>query len=116
RANQEQSAQQRQALSMLAGLQATGGYQGATDPSVPTAVAPSDAEAIRMLQAAGDTPMAVNVPNPGNVRALSAMAFPKEYGTQFAKSLFPAEGKTQPLVKIRSPNDPNKYMWVTRDQ
>lgn len=82
-----QKQQQSQARGALAGLLATGGYQGAQQ--APTAVAQSDADAIRMLQAAGDTPMGVNVPNQRNVRALTAMAFPAEFGKAQAAALFP---------------------------
>lgn len=81
--------QQRQAQGMLSGLLANGGYTGPT--TAPTAVAGSDAEALRMMQEAEaqGREMGVNVPSPTNVRALTSIAFPAEYGKAQAAALFP---------------------------
>lgn len=111
-------AQQQQALGMLSRLQSPeGSYQGLTVPGVPTAVAGNDQDALRQVMEAEaqGRPMAVNVPNQANVRALASMAFPKEYGKAFSGSLFPDPTKTQPLLKIRDPNNANRYIWSTRE-
>jgi len=85
----EQQAQRQQAAQgALSSLLATGGYQGAL--AAPTAVASNDAEALRMVQEAEaqGRPMGVNVPNPQNVKALTSMAFPTQFGTAQANALF----------------------------
>ncbi len=84
------SQRQDAARGALGMLQATGGYSGPQLESTPTAVAPNDAEALRIVQEADarGQPAAVNVPNPANVRSLTAMAFPQEFGRAQAQSLF----------------------------
>lgn len=84
----ENTGRQRLAQGALSGLLASGGYSG---PMVaPTAVAQNDAEALRMVQEADakGIPMGVNVPNPANVRTLTSMAFPAEYGRAAATAMF----------------------------
>ena len=110
--------QQQQALSMLSRLQSPeGSYTGPVAPGVPTAVAGNEQDALRMVMEAEaqGRPMGVNVPNQGNVRTLASLAFPKEYGEALSKSFFPDPTKTQPLVKIRDPNNANRYIWSTRE-
>jgi hypothetical protein len=85
------AAQQRQAQGLLSQLMATGGYQG--PQQAPTAVAGSDAEALRLVQEAEarGQPLGVNVPAPANVRALTSIAFPTQFGKAQAESLFPKQ-------------------------
>lgn len=81
----QERAQQIQARGALSNLLTTGG-----GPLRADSVSTDEAEALRRVQEAdarGQT-MTVNVPNPDNVRALTAMAFPKEYGRAQAQALF----------------------------
>jgi len=97
----EQQAQRQQAAQgALSSLLATGGYQGAL--AAPTAVASNDAEALRMVQEAEaqGRPMGVNVPNPQNVKALTSMAFPAEFGKAQAAALFPKPEKAGTEIPI----------------
>lgn len=87
---------QRQALGILSRLQSPeGSYQGPTAPGVPTGVATNEQDALRavMEAEAQGRPMAVNVPNPANVRSLTALAFPEAYGKAQAGALFPKPEK-----------------------
>jgi len=95
------TANQRAAQGALSRLAMTGGYTGPQAEGVPTAVAPNDAEALRMVQEADarGQPMGVNVPNPGNVRALTSMAFPAEFGRAQAQALF-REPKTPAVSNL----------------
>lgn len=88
RAATEAAGTQRQAQGALSQLLAGGGYAGPTQ--APTAVASNDADALRMVQEADarGQPMGVNVPNPQNVRALTSMAFPTQYGQAAATAMF----------------------------
>lgn len=98
----EQQAQRQQAAQgALSSLLATGGYQGAL--AAPTAVASNDAEALRMVQEAEaqGRPMGVNVPNPQNVKALTSMAFPAEFGKAQAAALFPKPATVAPSAISR---------------
>ena len=88
----EAAAGQRQAQGALSRLMTPeGSYSGPVAAGVPTAVAGNDADALRMVQEAEarGQPMGANVPNPQNVRALTSMAFPAEYGKAQAAALFP---------------------------
>lgn len=102
--------QQRVAQGALSRLMTPeGSYSGPTAPGVPTTVAGNDAEALRMVQEADarGQPMGANVPNPGNVRSLTSMAFPKEYGEAQAKALFREPKTVVPsnLSKLMSERD-----------
>lgn len=99
-ATAENTANQRAAQGALSRLAMTGGYTGPQAEGVPTAVAPNDAEALRMVREADarGQPMGVNVPNPGNVRALTSMAFPAEFGRAQAQAMF-REPKAAPTPR-----------------
>jgi len=82
--------QQQAAQGALSSLLATGGYHGGPQEA-PTMVAGSEDEARRAIMeaTAKGIPMGVNLPNPQNVRALTSMAFPAEFGKAQAAALFP---------------------------
>ena len=88
-ATAQQAQRQQAAQGALSSLLATGGYQGAL--AAPTAVASSDDEALRIMREADakGIQMGVNVPNQQNVKALTSMAFPAEFGKAQAAALFP---------------------------
>lgn len=112
----QQAQRQQAAQGALSSLLATGGYQGAL--AAPTAVASNDAEALRMVQEAEaqGRPMGVNVPNPQNVKALTSMAFPAEFGKAQAAALFPKPTVAGAPVKVPDSTSPSGFRYVTREQ
>jgi hypothetical protein len=83
---------------------------------VPTAVAGSDAEALRLVQEAEarGQPLGVNVPAPANVRALTSIAFPTQFGKAQAESLFPKPTSAAlDVVKVRGPDGKDIYVRKT---
>lgn len=109
------TAQQTQAQGMLASLLSNGGYTGPT--VAPTAVAQSDADALRMVQEADarGEQLGVNVPNPQNVKALSSIAYPKEFGGALSKSLFPSNNKSTSMVVKVVPDSTSQTGFSYRD-
>lgn len=108
----KQKTQQMGAQGMLSNLMLNGGYEGPT--VAPTAVAQNDAEALRLVQEADarGQQLGVNVPNPQNVRALGAVAYPQEFG----KSLFPKPMAPGAPVKVPDKNSPTGFSYVSREQ
>lgn len=124
----------RDALSELSALLTSGGYQGTPGQEgpvpAPDSVALNDAEAIRRLQAAGNTPMRVDVPNPSRVQALAVQAEPDRAIPEILRQQRPAPEmtpyqqqrialetrrldqappRTEPLVPVRGPDGTPVY-------